>query len=274
MKKRNVFLVSLVMTLFVGCLDAQIAAQNGKWVQKASVAMQKGKYDKCLKYLNEGVKAEETGAWILLGECYQQGLGVERDLDEAAFCYYMAAEEEASAIGKLKELADSGNEDAQMLLGHCYQVGKGVEEDKGKAVSCYKKAPKYNLTYLIDALQREIDDVDELDDTEEDYSDDVYMTVTQAPEFPGGVAALLDLIAKNCEYPEYCREREIMGTVLIMFVVEADGKVSNTSVKVSCFPLLDNESLRVVGEQPLWKPGVLDGEKVRCYFQIPLRFAM
>ena len=98
--------------------------------------------------------------------------------------------------------------------------------------------------------------------------------VEQMPEFPGGMPALNQYLRDHLQYPAAARDAGAMGTVLVEFVVERDGSVSNATVKVSQFPALDEEALRVVRSLPKWKPGEANGRKVRVYYNVPIRFSL
>ncbi|MBR4136615.1 MAG: TonB family protein [Bacteroidales bacterium] len=264
----------LLTTLFLSSVIL-MNAQTGKWTQKGDAALLKGNYAKAVSAYQKGIKADEVEAYFSLGNCYQEGYAVTPNMDEAAFYYYKAARQGnmKEAVARLKSLAEKGIEDAWMLLGHCYQVGAGVTKDLPTAIQYYQQCKTYKFTFLIEALQRELAK-DAEEEKVSDGDDEVYAFVTEAPEFPGGMDALVTTIARNTIYPAYCRDHAIKGTVMIQFVVEKDGKVDNAKVSLSCFPLLDNESLRVVMQLPQWKPGVLDGKPVRCFYQIPMRFSM
>lgn len=92
------------------------------------------------------------------------------------------------------------------------------------------------------------------------------------PEFPGGVDSLNAFLAREIQYPPIAKNNGITGTVLIEFVVEKDGRVTNGRVKVPLFPDCDVEALRAVMSLPNWKPGKNLGEPVRCYYQVPVTF--
>jgi protein TonB len=64
----------------------------------------------------------------------------------------------------------------------------------------------------------------------------------------------------------------ITGTVLVEFVVEKDGQVTNAKVKVPLFPECDKEAVLVVMSMPKWKPGKNMGKPVRCFYQVPVTF--
>ena len=98
------------------------------------------------------------------------------------------------------------------------------------------------------------------------------MFVEEMPEFPGGQDSLNAFLSREIVYPKVALENGIKGTVLVEFVVEKDGRVTNGKVKVPLFPECDEEALRGVMSMPNWKPGKNMGKPVRCYFQIPITF--
>ena len=104
------------------------------------------------------------------------------------------------------------------------------------------------------------------------YEDPPMMFVEEMPEFPGGMDSLQAFLVREIQYPQVAKDNGITGTVLVEFVVEEDGRVTNGMVKVSLSPDCDEEALRGVMSMPNWKPGKNMGKPVRCYFQIPVTF--
>lgn len=96
----------------------------------------------------------------------------------------------------------------------------------------------------------------------------------EMPEFVGGMEAMYSFLQKELTYPEVARNNGIQGTVVLEFVVERDGSVSNVKPLVSLFPECDAEAIRVVKKMPKWKPGKQMGKPVRCYFNLPIRFTL
>ena len=92
------------------------------------------------------------------------------------------------------------------------------------------------------------------------------------PEFPGGQKAMMQWIAQNIQYPKEAVDGHIEGRVVVSFVVEKDGSISNAEVKRSIHESLDKEALRVVNAMPKWKPGMENGQPVRARFHIPVSF--
>ena len=100
----------------------------------------------------------------------------------------------------------------------------------------------------------------------------VYDTVEQMPEFPGGMPAMIEFLQTNLKYPSDAKKQNVGGRVLVMFVVETDGTISNVRVAKKVFPSLDAEAVRVVKAMPKWNPGKEKGKPVRVNFSLPIVF--
>jgi TonB family protein len=98
--------------------------------------------------------------------------------------------------------------------------------------------------------------------------------VEQMPEFPGGMPELMKFLQENVKYPEEAMKNGIQGRVLIQFIVEKDGSISEAKVIKKVNELLDAEALRVIGEMPKWTPGKQKGEAVRAKFTLPVTFRL
>ncbi len=103
---------------------------------------------------------------------------------------------------------------------------------------------------------------------------DVYEAVEQMPEFPGGMAGLMQYITKNLRYPEEAKAKGIQGRVTVRVVVNTEGKVTNAEVLRGADPVLDAEALRVASSLPDWKPGMQDGKPVNVRFIFPVNFSL
>ncbi|MBE6287769.1 MAG: M56 family metallopeptidase [Mediterranea massiliensis] len=102
----------------------------------------------------------------------------------------------------------------------------------------------------------------------------VFRVVEEIPQFPGGASALMKFIADNVRYPLEAQKQKQQGRVVVQFIVEEDGKLTNAKVVSSVSPLLDAEALRVVSMMPQWTPGNQRGQAVACYFTIPVVFRL
>ena len=102
----------------------------------------------------------------------------------------------------------------------------------------------------------------------------VYDVVEQMPEFPGGMPAMIEFLQTNLKYPEDAIKQKVGGRVMVMFVVETDGSISDVRVARKVFPSLDAEALRVVKTMPKWKPGKEKGRLVRVNYTMPVVFSV
>lgn len=101
---------------------------------------------------------------------------------------------------------------------------------------------------------------------------DVYVVVEEMPEFPGGVVKMNEYLSNSIIYPEYAVENNIEGRVIVEFVVNTDGTITDTQIKQSVHELLDNEALRIVKAMPRWKPAKQKGKLVRVKYTLPINF--
>ena len=106
------------------------------------------------------------------------------------------------------------------------------------------------------------------------FTGKVYDIVEQMPSFPGGPAELMKWLSSHVQYPAIAIESCIQGTVIVAFIVEPDGSVSNVEIVRGVDSDLDQEALRVVRQLPKWKPGKQDGSTVRVKFHLPIKFML
>ena len=102
----------------------------------------------------------------------------------------------------------------------------------------------------------------------------VFDTVEQMPEYPGGMQAMIEFLQTNMKYPEDAAKQKVEGRVMVQFVVETDGSVSDVHVAKQVFPSLDAEAIRVVQAMPKWMPGKDKGKVVRVKYNLPIVFRM
>ena len=102
----------------------------------------------------------------------------------------------------------------------------------------------------------------------------VFDVVEKMPEYPGGQAALFEYLSKNVKYPADAEKKKIEGRVLVTFVVNTDGSITDIEVVRKTFPSLDAEAVRVISGMPRWKPGEQKGQKVRVKYTVPLTFRL
>lgn len=102
--------------------------------------------------------------------------------------------------------------------------------------------------------------------------DSVYLQwhVDKKALFPGGSDSLKSFIRKNLCYPS---EECVEGSVIVRFIVEKDGSISDVKV-IRSIPLVDDEAVRVVRSMPKWIPAEKDGKAVRSRFMLPVKFGL
>ena len=102
----------------------------------------------------------------------------------------------------------------------------------------------------------------------------VYDAVDEMPSFPGGLNGLMTFLAQNMVYPVTAQENGVQGRVIVSFVVETDGSITDVKVARSVDPSLDREAMRVVKAMPKWTPGKKDGKPVRVKYTVPVVFRL
>ena len=110
--------------------------------------------------------------------------------------------------------------------------------------------------------------------SQKDQKEDPFNVVEDMPAFPGGMEAMIQFISSNIKYPADAKKQKVDGRVLVNFVVEKDGSITEVKVIKPAFPSLDAEAIRVVKATPKWKPGYQNGRAVRVLFTLPINFSL
>ena len=95
-----------------------------------------------------------------------------------------------------------------------------------------------------------------------------------APEFPGGIPALMKFLAQNVKYPTDAQKTGKQGRVIAQFVVTTDGSVADVKIIRGIDASLDQEAIRVIKAMPQWKPGTQDGQPVNVRYTLPVVFKL
>lgn len=101
-----------------------------------------------------------------------------------------------------------------------------------------------------------------------------FMMVEQMPQFQGGEKALMDYLSKSIHYPEAAAKNGIQGRVIIRFIVDEAGGVTDVEAIKGLDPACDQEAIRVVKAMPKWIPGKQNGEAVPVYYVLPIAFSL
>lgn len=146
---------------------------------------------------------------------------------------------------------------------------EGFEEEPEVPKGC-------ELTGIVDGeaipVVGDIEVIDVRNENDTASEDEVYVFPEEYPTFPGGEEALYKFIGDNLRYPEEAREPNVQGSVIIRFVVEKDGSISNATIAREIGCGCGREALRVVNMMPRWNPGKQGGKPVRTEFTLPVQF--
>jgi periplasmic protein TonB len=105
--------------------------------------------------------------------------------------------------------------------------------------------------------------------------DVIYTKVEIESVYPGGQQAWFRFMANTLRYPDEAVNKEIQGTVIVQFIVDTTGNVSN--IEAISGPLtggLREEAVRVIKKSGNWIPAVQNGRKVKSYKKQPLVFSL
>ncbi|MFA6944500.1 MAG: TonB family protein [Pedobacter sp.] len=108
----------------------------------------------------------------------------------------------------------------------------------------------------------------------EDNSIKDFASVEVLPEFQGGMAGWGKYLQKNLKYPPMARENNITGRVIMSFVVEKNGQLTDIKVLRGIGGGCDEEAIRVLKNAPTWKPGIQNGRPVRVAYTMPIFFQL
>jgi TonB family protein len=98
------------------------------------------------------------------------------------------------------------------------------------------------------------------------------LTEPTMPKYPGGTEKMFEFIADNLRWPD--DDACIQGRVVVSFIVEKDGSLTDVKVIKSVDPAFDKEAIRVVKSMPKWEPGMYRGKPARVKYCIPISFRL
>ncbi|QHV97062.1 energy transducer TonB [Spirosoma endbachense] len=104
--------------------------------------------------------------------------------------------------------------------------------------------------------------------------DELFISVEQNPEYPGGLEAMRKFLSKNLSYPRPAASAGVSGRVYVSFVVNSDGSLTDVQVLKGIGFGCDEEATRVIQKMPHWKPGKQSGRAVRVKFNLPISFTL
>ena len=108
----------------------------------------------------------------------------------------------------------------------------------------------------------------------EPKTEEIFKSVEQMPQFPGGEAALMKFLASHINYPPMAAENNVQGRVVVQFVVDKTGKVGEVKVVRNVDKDLDREAVRVCQALPKFTPGRQNGRPVSVWYTLPIQFKL
>jgi protein TonB len=98
----------------------------------------------------------------------------------------------------------------------------------------------------------------------------IFESVEVMPEFPGGIIKMETFVVNNLRLPSL-KDAPVISGVYTRFVINSDGSVSDIKIaRSSGSKQVDDSVKAVISRMPLWKPGVLKGKLVNCYYNMPI----
>lgn len=167
----------------------------------------------------------------------------------------------ASVPAVTEKVTESANASANSVD----RINLGIKSD-GMAAAQMKLVPEKVEPAEISALPPVV-----LDEKDKPLN---WRVVEELPDFPGGMVMFMKWITQNLKYPPAAKTQKIQGKVIVQFVVNKDGSVSDCKVVGPVHPLLDREALRVLALMPEWKPGTMGGKPCRTLFAMPIVFRL
>jgi protein TonB len=152
------------------------------------------------------------------------------------------------------------------------EIVKTPEEKVARVVGVYKYQSELGrrTVPVIQFLKAPLSSSSEAPVTIENNK--VYDVVEHMPHYPNGQAALFQWLSDNIMYPNNATEKQFIERVIVSFVVECDGSISNATILKSAGKPFDDEALRVVKAMPKWTPGYQNGSAVRVKYTLPITF--
>ena len=137
----------------------------------------------------------------------------------------------------------------------------------------------YNFVYALAGTEQKLSFREDRVVARGPSYDDVvsYYDCDQRPVFlnsPEITPFMENWVYPNLKYPESAVRAGVQGRVMVDFIIDKEGKVTDVRVVKSVDPELDEEAVRVVSASPKWKPGRMGGRKVRTSVTVPVEFRL
>ena len=102
----------------------------------------------------------------------------------------------------------------------------------------------------------------------------IFKLVDIPPSFPGGVTKLLKFLYSNIYYPKEAKSLGIDGQVIVQFVIDTDGSLTNVELLRDIGGGCGKEAIRVIKMMPNWNPGIFNNQPVKTQYILPVKFKL
>jgi protein TonB len=102
--------------------------------------------------------------------------------------------------------------------------------------------------------------------------EEIHTQLEDMPQFPGGPEAMQKYLEDHISHPAIMRGVCSGRRLIVGFVVEKDGSLSQVDIikSINGCPDFDFDVLKIVKAMPRWIPGKLEGHYVRCFYKMPV----
>lgn len=140
---------------------------------------------------------------------------------------------------------------------------KSVDDFKDKITGADNIEASDDGTIVLDNTHSEIE-------VKSDIINDnhIYVAVEVKPEFPGGIQKFYDFVKKEYRSPNV--DRDLKGNVIVEFVVEKDGSLTDIKVLRDIGHGTGAEAIRTLKKSRKWNPGIQNGVPVRVRYTLPI----
>ncbi len=269
---KKILLITLMLISLSG--NAQKNKKAIKYLNLGVIAFNKKDYKAADSLYNLSIKYEPNKNSIYNLALTKKELG-----DYCGYCKYL---KKAHIYGK----NDANHEYSKNCIKRDTVTYDNIKEEK---VSFYCVASNNSClnksTYIVykkylekdSVISFEITPADSLKFRKEEFlspSFNMENEFREMPSYPGGGQAMMKFISENVIYPDQAKNDLIVGTVIVTFVVEVDGTLTDIKILRGIGGGCDEEALRVVKMMQKWTPGKLGGKPARIQYNLPFVFIL
>lgn len=187
-------------------------------------------------------------------------------------------ENDKKATQRTEQVTTTGKQETQAVQKSAKKaepVAENVQTEEMQQVASEEPSAEQVSEDLIKTQEEnQSEEVAEETSKSASVEETVFDIVEQMPEFPGGYVKLKKYLDSHLKYPEVAQENGIQGNVIVQFVVNTDGSISDAQVVRRLDPSCDEEALRLINSMPRWTPGKQDGKDVRVKYTVPITFKL